>query len=231
MALFQFTALDAAGAEKRGTIEAVTPQDAFVAIQRYGMTPTNVFPAGQLAADFSRTPVPIHRPPRPPGRGLAVASLLLSLAALLVAGAALGWQWLGGKPASSEAKPAADPLGKGLGAYDFTTPKNAFKSGLEIDKARDLRAITDLDKVRRGPEVEEKLRTFQVRKEETWKGAVILFIEFEEKGVKKHVAQGFERDARSGLWLPKYVSSYTVQSENATLANQMKNWETKGQLN
>jgi hypothetical protein len=229
MALFQFTALDTAGTEKRGTIEALTPQEACAAIQRYGLQPTQVFAVPPVAADFARPPMPVYPPTRPPGRGLAVAALLLSVAALLTAGAALGWQVLRGKRALDQDLP--DPLGKGLDAYDFKTPRNAYRSGLEMDRARDWRAYADLEKIRRGPELEEKLRTFQVRKEEAWKGAVILFVEYEEKGVKKFTTEAFERDARTGLWLPKYVSVFMVQNDNATLANQMKSWHAKGQLN
>jgi hypothetical protein len=230
MALYQFTARDTAGAEKRGTIEAITPQEACAALQRHGLQPTQVFAVPPPAADFVRTPVPGYSAPRPPGRGVAVAGLILACLALLIAGAALGWQvWRATRPAKD--KDAPDPLGKGLAAYDFSSPKNAFKSGLEMERDRDWRAVVELDKKRHGPELEEKLRTFQVRKEETWKGTVILFIEYEEKGAKKYTVAGFEKDDRSGLWLSKYVNSLMVQKDNPTLANQITNWQNKGQLN
>ena len=34
----------------------------------------------------------------------------------------------------------SDPLGSGLGKYDFSSPRNTFKSKLEIEKNADIRA-------------------------------------------------------------------------------------------
>jgi hypothetical protein len=229
MALFQFTALDNTGTEKRGTIEAGTQQDAITAIQRYGLQPTHVFAVNQPQPNPWTQPAPAampgYAPPHVPVRSSGSFSLFLSALALVTALGALGWQLYG---KFAPAKETANPLGKGLKAYNFKTPKDAYLSQLEIDRSHDILARLELDEARHGPELKEQLETTQVRKEENWKGITILFVEYQKKGVKKYLIQGYAKETGSGLWLPKYVSAYEVRKESPELANRMESWLKDG---
>jgi hypothetical protein len=241
MALFQFTALDNTGTEKRGTIEAVTQQEAITAIQRYGLQPTNVFAVNQpqpgaWGPAAGGLPYGAGYPAAPSG-GAGGFTLFVSLLALLISLGVLGWQlyakFLAPKkqPNSTTAQnEAPNPLGKGLKAYNFSTPEAAYRSLLQIERNRDILARWELDDARDGPELREKTDTVQIRKQEEWKGTTLLFIEYKKKGVKQYVIEGFEKDNRSNLWLRKYVSSYTVRKESPDLANRMDKWTGSGNL-
>jgi hypothetical protein len=70
-----------------------------------------------------------------------------------------------------------------------------------------------------------------VRKEAEWKGKKILFVAYEEKGVKKYNTIGFEKDAKTGFWLRHYVSSFEVRKDDERLARVMESWQDRGELN
>jgi hypothetical protein len=163
--------------------------------------------------------VGVHTP------GAGSLSIFLSLLALLTALGVLGWQ-LYAKFVPGQEPP--NPLGQGLKAYNFSTPKDAYLSQLQIEQKRDILARLELDEARHGPELKEQLDTTQIRKEENWKGVTLLFIEYKRKGVSKYFIQGYEKGSRSGLWLPRYVSAYEVRKDNPDLANRMESWTKNG---
>lgn len=238
MALFQFTAVDAAGQEKHGTIEAVTQQDACSAIARYGLRPTQVFAVNQ---DQGQDPFPdMPAPPAVPAsvrtRSSAgvVVSIILSSLALLLALVALCWHFFRASPTpdGQGQSSKADPLGKGLDAYSFKTPRDAYQSELRILASKDFRAQLELEELRRGPELAERLRTLTVRSEATWKGTAILFVSYEKNGEKKFLTEYFKQDPRTKRWVRTVaVNPVDLESDDPTLARQITNWETTGQLN
>jgi hypothetical protein len=218
MATYQFTALDTHGNEKRGTIEAGTQQEAFAAIQSHGLQPTNVFAANQPRDVFAERAGAAG--PRRASSAAGVVGLVLSILALLTALAALGWQFF--RP---------HPLGKGIGGYDFSSPKAALQSQLKIEEDIDVLAQIELQKIRRSKELEEELRTLDVRKEEPWKqDMIIVFFSYQQKGTKHYETRGFEKDAKTGHWLPKYISPFEVEKENAALAKRMRDWQGGGKM-
>ncbi len=154
------------------------------------------------------------------GRTLALAAaLIMSFLALAAAGVALGIVWF------------RSPFpGSGLKKYDFSTPAAAYRSRLEIEANKDLRAEIELQTELHGPQIKEHLRTLQVKKEAEWRGKKILFVSYEQKGVKKHETVAFEKDAKTGYWLRSYVSAYDVRNENRDLADQMESWSRSGSL-
>jgi hypothetical protein len=147
-----------------------------------------------------------------------VAGVLLASLALLAALAALGLVLF------------RNPLGAGVGRYNFSTPRDALFSGLEMDANHDLRAYIELHQIAEGPQIKEKLKTLEVRYEREYKGKKILFISYEEKHEKKHETAAFEKDAASGLWLRRFVSDYEVEKDDRNLAEEMRNWSANGDL-
>lgn len=179
--------------------------------------PVNTWPP---SAKVEEPPSPKAATPRA-RRFLAslIGSTALSSLALIVSLAALARSFL------------HDPLGSGLSKYDLTSPKACLISELKIEQAQDVRAELQLAQLRRGPKkIAERLKTLEVRKETEWNGKKILFISFEENGIKHYDVRGFEKDAESGLWMPSHVDAFTVGRDNRPLADQMEKWERAGQL-
>jgi predicted Zn finger-like uncharacterized protein len=118
----------------------------------------------------------------------------------------------------------------GFSNYDFTTPKAALTSEWEIRLNGDLAALVELHRQIDGPRLKEQLRSLDVRKEATWGKKTILFISFEQDGVKKYDTVGFQKDAKTGLWRHDFVSEFEVERENRPLAEQMRSWRESGKL-
>jgi hypothetical protein len=172
-------------------------------------------PAQEPAAE---RPVPPPAAPQGPAPGsLAVlGSLALSACALVLALVALGLHFF------------TDPLGSGLARYDFTTPRAALASQMQIQLHKDVRAAAELQALTEGDKVKEKLDTLEVRKEADWNGTRILFIAYQEDGIKRYAIAGFEKNPRTGLWTPVPVPLEAVRRQNADLARQIESWEKDG---
>jgi hypothetical protein len=216
MATFQFSALDATGKEKRGTIEAQTQQEAFIAIQRYGLQPTNVFAVNQAPAAYAPPPHALTHAGPPRSSGAVIFSIVLSLLAILAALGSLCWHFL-----------TPDPLGKGMKAYDFSSAKATYTSEMKAQLHSDFRAMLEYREKLDGPRVREQLNSLKVE-EVAWKEYAILFISYKEKDEEKKRLVMYKKDDKSNLWQRSYVSSFDVRKENAELADRMDKWEGKG---
>jgi predicted Zn finger-like uncharacterized protein len=190
--------------------------------------------AAQPSPPMARV-APAVEPPRPvKSRNVLALVGLLSLPlaglALVLSGVALGITLFRPKPPDPPNPP--DPLGSGLSKYDFSTPRAALRSQDEVQVNRDIRAQLEYMEQIEGPKLKERLKTLEVKKEAQWGSKTILFISFEEEGVKKHQIASFEKHAKSGLWRRSFVGSYDtkLQQENKELADQMRAWESKGEL-
>jgi len=118
-----------------------------------------------------------------------------------------------------------NPFGKGLDAYDFTSPKLAMLSEIDMKLNQDIRAAFELQLMRAGDELREKRNTLKVHKEATYQGKKILFISFSKNGVPKHDIASYEKDAASGFWSSSYVSTYNLDDD--ALEKSIKDWKSK----
>jgi hypothetical protein len=118
-----------------------------------------------------------------------------------------------------------NPLGHGMSKYDFSSPIAAMNSEIEMQLNHDFLAALERDEVIEGTYLREKLKTLEVRKEREWKGSVILFVAYKRNGVEKHEVKGFEKHAKTGLWMHKYVSPYEVKDDNQALRKEISEWE------
>jgi hypothetical protein len=183
-----------------------------------------------LAADFAQAaaqekaaaerpaPAPAQPRQRGPGRLLLVANLLLSTAAVALALLALALHFW------------ANPLGPGLAGYDLSTPRAALVSRLQMQQRKDIRAALELQALTEGDKFREKLDTLEVEREVEWKGGTILFIAFQQDGVRRHSAVGFERDARTGYWLQVPLNLDRVRAADPDLAKHVESWESEGRF-
>jgi hypothetical protein len=122
----------------------------------------------------------------------------------------------------------AVPLGPGLARYDFTTPRAALVSQMQIQLHRDVRSALELQALTEGGKVKEKLDSLEVHGEADWNGTRILFIAYQEDGIKRYGAAGFEKNARTGLWTPAPLPLGAMRDQNAELAKQIESWEKDG---
>ena len=186
---------------------------------RIQSAPSQLSPVASLAPS-----VEVPRPSR--GRNvlalLGLVSLPLAGLALVLSGVALGVTLFRPTP--------PNPLGSGLGKYDFSTPRAALRSQDEIQLNNDIRAELDLHHHLEGPRLRERVNTLEVKKEAEWGGKSILFISYERDGVKKYEIASFEKDTKSGLWKRSYAGSFDVRKSNPELADQMDSWTSKGEL-
>jgi hypothetical protein len=183
-----------------------------------------------LAADSARAVAPEQPPSEPPapapaepsgrapGQLLLLGNLVLSGAAVVLALLALALHFF------------ADPLGPGLARYDLTTPQAAVRSEMQMRLHHDARAVLELQALAEEGRLKEKIDTLEVRKEVDWKDGKVLFITYLENGTRRYSAAGFEKDARTGSWLPVPLSLAEVRAENADLAKQIESWEKDGGL-
>ncbi|MGD8453606.1 MAG: hypothetical protein PVJ57_17465 [Phycisphaerae bacterium] len=137
--------------------------------------------------------------------------MFLSIVALACSVASLTWAVL------------HDPLGRGMSAYDFTTPENALRSGLECSINGDIRAGIELQQTVSMKRDAEQLRTLKIHKEANYRGTKILFISYEQDGIPRHGISSYEKDADSGLWFETYLSEYSIDDD--ALEQVIKEWK------
>lgn len=119
---------------------------------------------------------------------------------------------------------------KPLSAYDFSTPAAAVTAQTRILADGNYPAL--MEKEFRGStrKAKEKLRTLEIKKEAEWKGTKLVFVSFEEGGVRKFAVEAFEKEADSGLWFPVDFSRRSLPGEALSLEQSIDAWERDGTL-
>lgn len=147
---------------------------------------------------------------RPFDRVIPISTILSLVAATVSIGAA--WWTI-----------SHDPLGKGIDAYSFTTPRKTLCSQLDMVLNQDFRAMQEIDFLRSGSTPQEMRDTLKVHKESNYQGKKLLFISYERNGLPHYDVESFEKDADTGLWFPAYVSTYNMDDE--ALENAVTHWK------
>lgn len=191
-----------------------------IPIPKAGQVPLSLTSTPPTALPLSLDPLPNPPAPRPLERRTTRISfpglpVVLSGLALLVAIAAM------------VVAITRDPLGKGLSAYDFSTPEAAARSDLEIEANGDLRAAIDLGRLRQGQNLKDAVRTMEVSRTVDYGSTKVLFVSYMSKGVKKKKVMGFEKDLETKMWLPKSVYSFEIRKKDEKLAKEMDAWTEK----
>ncbi len=119
--------------------------------------------------------------------------------------------------------------GKGIDAYDQSSPEAALKSELRIMVRADIRAQMERSH-RRILEVEHDkhavaLSSLDVEKTRTHDGKTCVFFTVEEKGRVKHRARWFQK-GKDGHWYGLYVSKYDLPSKSP-IRNEIDAWESR----
>ena len=150
-------------------------------------------------------------PPATNSRSSSRLPLILSTAALAISAISAAWGYIN------------DPLGSGLGSYDFTTPQAALLSQIDMDKRQDVRAMLELQTLKKGASATEKRKTIKVHKESNYQGKKVLFTSHVENGIPKNDIATFEKHADSGYWFPAYLSTYDI--DDKALEHAIEEWK------
>lgn len=115
--------------------------------------------------------------------------------------------------------------GRGLDAYDLSSPQASWQAQMEIQARGDIRAMMELgraqsEEVRRTSRLEEVVAIDDAQ--------AVLFIAREEAGKRKFTTQGMRRAPGQELWLPDFISAYGLGKEHEDLAKKMRAWEGRG---
>jgi hypothetical protein len=117
----------------------------------------------------------------------------------------------------------------GLNNYNLSSPREALFSIARIHADGDVRAILELDGLEHDFLPKELLRTLELRREVEHRGKKILFIAYEQRGIKKFDTRVFDRDA-DGRWLPSHLAPGDLERDHPGLAQQMRDWRERGVL-
>jgi len=140
---------------------------------------------------------------------LACLALLISIAALVIV-------------------IVQNPMGSALSKYDFSTPEKAYRSGLVMERDRDLNARLEYEARIEGKRIREKIDTLKIHDTVDWQDKKLLFVSFEEDGELEHEVRGFEKHEDSGFWKYTYVSDYRVEKDDKALAERIRRWKRSG---
>jgi hypothetical protein len=118
--------------------------------------------------------------------------------------------------------------------YDFSTPKAAIESQLQMRLNGDIRAMLEYEQTLDRHEVEEELKTLEVHKQLEYRGNLVVFITFNKEGVKRYEVRWMEKDARSGMWRSAkrgYVGSPVGKTDpdSDNILKQIDEWQRKNQ--
>jgi hypothetical protein len=120
-----------------------------------------------------------------------------------------------------------DGLGRGMGAYDFSTPVAAMRSQIKMLVNQDLRGLIQYKGYRESRGNREALSTMSVSREEEAKGKVFLFVSYEMDGVTEHEVNAFEKDAKSGLWFDSPFYTFDFGDEDKPLRDRIEAWRSR----
>lgn len=146
-------------------------------------------------------------------KSLSITAIALSSVAILLSGYAV-------------IKP--NPIGKGIDAYDFSSPEEALKSELLIQKSGDLLAQTEYQVRRSLKDIEARDASMEIHDSSDYDGKKILFISYLEDGKSKYDTRSFEKDSETGNWYYSYVSTYGMP-DNSDMKKRIEAWEAKSE--
>jgi hypothetical protein len=121
--------------------------------------------------------------------------------------------------------------GKGLSAYNLSTPRDTAMAELDMVLNNDLLALVELRDppgqeilARELQFVREKKATLKVHKEAKWKGLMLLFVSFQKDHKTTHEVEALEFVPEKGRWRPNFVSLEAVRATDPQLAREMEQW-------
>jgi hypothetical protein len=233
MPRFLLVVRDASGKTREATFNAASEAEVEAAARRKGYSVVRVEQIHDVEDNADPEPAPDAPPTRRPGRaadGLTSLTRFLPFVSLGLAGfavflslATLGYViW-------------SDPLGAGLGRYDFTDPRAAYLSSMQMEKKGDLRAALEYrrrfgDRTPAARRLIEKIDTYEFRKEIEYGSRKGLLITYKSGGERRHELAWFEKDERTGWWVESEIKLTDIEKQDSELAEQLRRFLTTGEV-
>jgi hypothetical protein len=236
MPRFKLVLQDAAGKTRTATVEAADQADAVEVARRKGYQVRQVEPVYDLADGAPADDVGSaeHRLPGPRSAarpavvgkqtlllflvptGLAAAAFLLALGTLIYV-------------------LVSDPLGSGLGKYDFSSPRAAYLSEMQIDRAADLRARIEYqrkfgERTPSGKRLKEKMDSYELKKEVEYGSRRGLLVSYKSGGTVRREVVWFDKDEKTGYWVEVDIPPAEVRKNDAPLADQIEQFQSTGEV-
>ena len=139
------------------------------------------------------------------------------------------------KSHQEQAQQMGDAHGTALKAYDFSSPKGALVSGMQMRLKGDLRAILEYERMLNRRQLEESLKSLKVHDQAERMGQVVLFYTVDEDGIQQHSVAYLEKDATSGMWRPasRIIGSAIRPSGSTTpedpIDRKIREWHARNQ--
>lgn len=156
---------------------------------------------------------PAMQPPAPK-QSKARSSPFLNILSLIIASAAL-------IVALTPKQPQLP--GTALNSFNLKTPVDAMRSVIEIQRSANIRAQMQINQMQMDRTLKEKLDTIKVASESEYGGKRILFVTYKSNGIDKQDIESFEKHAESGLWMPTFVSPYSMTDK--ALEKKIRQWQ------
>ena len=169
-------------------------------------------------------------PRRGAANGVAILALILALAALFFA--------LCSDPFKSGFSFKV-PFSSGLSGYDVETPAGMYKSQIEIEVNRDIRAMLELERRFDRKELKEKLDTLKIDSEADFKvdkkdskdpftgEYKILFVSYKRDSKDQKEVVAMEKHRDSGLWRSRGAPLMEINEKNKELAKKIQDWQVR----
>ena len=174
---------------------------------------------------FCRACLRPARPKAASGRGLAVLAAVLALLALFLAAGALA---LGLVVMRRSPFP-----GKGLAAYDFSTPEAAIRSAMQMQVSGDMRAQLELSEARREldrEKGEKAIASLHFERSFEHDGKVLVLYRFDEEDKTRYQWQWMEKgkDGRYATAVVQIWGWARERGEKGRIFKAVMEWQNKG---
>lgn len=119
--------------------------------------------------------------------------------------------------------------GRGLSAYDFSTPQQAAKSQMEIEASGDVLADLELHVSKAKAEkdrIQSRISSLAFEKTVEHDGKVLLLYKYQDGGLERRKAEWFEK--KGDRFYQAYVATYSwtrLGGDKAKIAKMISDWE------
>jgi hypothetical protein len=120
------------------------------------------------------------------------------------------------------------PLGRGMAAYDYSTPDGTFTAQWKSMIDRNYRADADYFRKVNQPYAQKRLNSLEFGDTDEWDdGTFVFFSAEDEKGKTQYIVNYLVRDERSGLYKRTSYDRAKLEKSNLKLLEKIKNWQNK----
>jgi hypothetical protein len=149
--------------------------------------------------------------------GLAALALVLALLAVVLSALAL---------LRAPARPEAQTAGKGLAAYDLSTPEAAASALWQMRHNNDFAAAEEYRELAQG-DAKEALDSLKTVDTLDCKEMKIVLFSYTRGGKEKHDFAAFFKHPAKNLWVERRLDALDLEPSHPEIARRLKDWRTR----